>query len=65
MKIFEMSLKRGKFDAGRQLPNGSLMEFSHIYPMDAVYDAPDDVPQEAMHFCFSELYVWPDRKSVV
>lgn len=48
MKIFETSLKRGKFDEGRKLPDGSLMEFSHIYPMDAVFDTPDDIPPEVL-----------------
>jgi len=46
LNIFESSLKRGKFDANRQLSNGSLMEFSHIFPMDAVFDKPEDVPEE-------------------
>jgi enoyl-[acyl-carrier protein] reductase I len=46
LNIFESSLRRGKFDESRKLSDGSLMEFSHIYPMDAVYDTPEDVPQE-------------------
>lgn len=46
LKIFETSLKRGKFDETRALSDGSLMEFSHIYPMDAVFDTPQDVPQD-------------------
>lgn len=46
LNIFESSLRRGKFDDSRKLSDGSLMEFSHIYPMDAVYDTPEDVPQE-------------------
>lgn len=56
MKIFETSLKRGKFDAGRALPNGSLMEFDHIYPMDAVFDAPEDVPQEVKQFIPCQMW---------
>ena len=36
----------GKFDESRRLSNGSLMDFAHIYPMDAVFDTPDDVPQD-------------------
>ena len=48
MKIFEMSLKRGKFDEARRLPSGEMMEFAHIYPMDAIYDAPEDVPTEVI-----------------
>lgn len=46
LKIFETSLNRGKFDEARSLSDGSLMEFSHIYPMDAVFDTPQDVPQD-------------------
>lgn len=36
----------GKFDESRRLSNGSLMDFAHIYPMDAVFDTLDDVPQD-------------------
>jgi hypothetical protein len=46
LSIFETSLRRGKFDDSRKLSNGSLMEFAKIYPMDAVYDNPEDVPEE-------------------
>jgi enoyl-[acyl-carrier protein] reductase I len=46
LNIFETSFRRGKFDESRKLSNGSLMEFTHIYPMDAVFDTPDDVPEE-------------------
>jgi enoyl-[acyl-carrier protein] reductase I len=46
LNIFETSFRRGKFDESRKLSNGKLMEFTHIYPMDAVFDSPDDVPEE-------------------
>ena len=46
LNIFESSLRRGKFDESRKLSDGSLMEFAKIYPMDAVYDTPEDVPEE-------------------
>lgn len=46
VKIFMMSLEQGKFDESRRLSNGELMQFSGIYPMDAVYDTMEDVPQE-------------------
>ncbi|CAL8462175.1 g1706 [Coccomyxa elongata] len=46
LNIFESSLRRGKFDASRKLSDGSLMDFSNIYPMDAVFDSPEDVPEE-------------------
>ena len=46
MNIFETNFRRGKFDESRKLSNGKLMEFAHIYPMDAVFDTPEDVPEE-------------------
>eukprot|EP00244_Chara_vulgaris_P002488 TRINITY_DN1441_c0_g1_i9.p1 TRINITY_DN1441_c0_g1~~TRINITY_DN1441_c0_g1_i9.p1 ORF type:complete len:405 (+),score=70.36 TRINITY_DN1441_c0_g1_i9:32-1216(+) len=46
LSIFETSMKRGKFDESRRLENGNLMEFARVYPMDAVYDKPEDVPEE-------------------
>ena len=46
LKIFETSLRRGKFDESRKLSDGSLMEFAGVYPLDAVYDTYDDVPEE-------------------
>ena len=29
-----------------RLPDGSLMEISKIYPLDAVFDNPGDVPED-------------------
>lgn len=46
MKIFSTSLANGKFDQSRQLSNGSLMQFSKIYPLDASFDSINDVPEE-------------------
>lgn len=46
LNIFETSLKRGKFDENRKLSNGEMMDFAKIYPMDAVFDSPEDVPEE-------------------
>lgn len=46
LKIFTTSLKAGKFDASRRLSNGSLLEFAKIYPLDASFDRPEDVPEE-------------------
>jgi enoyl-[acyl-carrier protein] reductase I len=46
LKIFTTSLAMGKFDESRKLSDGSLLEFSHIYPLDAVFDTPADVPEE-------------------
>jgi len=46
LNIFESSLRRGKFDESRVLPDGSLMEITKVYPLDAVFDNPDDVPED-------------------
>ena len=45
-KIFTQALKNGKFDESRKLSDGSLLEFSKIYPFDAAYDRLDDVPED-------------------
>lgn len=44
LRIFTMSLERGKLD--RSLPSGGELELEKIYPLDAVYDRDEDVPQE-------------------
>ncbi len=46
LKILNQSLRLGKFDKSRQLSDGSLMEFSNIYALDAAFDTQADVPQE-------------------
>ncbi|KAE8673624.1 reductase [Hibiscus syriacus] len=46
LNIFETSLRRGKFDESRVLPDGSLMEITKVYPLDAVFDKLDDVPED-------------------
>ncbi|KAH6812378.1 Rossmann-fold superfamily protein [Perilla frutescens var. frutescens] len=46
LNIFETSLRRGKFDESRVLPDGSLMEITKVYPLDAVFDTPEDVPED-------------------
>ena len=47
LNIFLNLIERGKMDASRQMPDGSLLTFERIYPLDAVYDtlesAPDDI----------------------
>lgn len=42
--IFTQSLKNGKFDESRKLPGGGMLEISQVYPMDAAFDTPEDVP---------------------
>lgn len=46
VKIFTMSWKNGKFDESRKLSNGKLMEYAKLYPIDASFDTPDDVPND-------------------
>lgn len=46
LKIFTTSFQAGKFDASRRLSDGSLLEFAKIYPLDASFDRPEDVPEE-------------------
>lgn len=48
LKIFRASLEAGKFDDSRILSDGSLMQFSGIYPLDAAFDKKEDVPQEIL-----------------
>lgn len=43
--IFTKSLNSGRLDASRRLSDGSLMEIETIYPLDASYDTPQDVPE--------------------
>ena len=44
--IFEKSLSSGKFDEDMILSDGSKMEIAKVYPLDAVFDEPDDVPED-------------------
>lgn len=46
MKIFTTALENGKFDESRLLSDGSLMQISKIYPLDATFDTPQDVPED-------------------
>lgn len=45
-KIFTTALESGKFDESRKLSDGSLLKFSKIYSLDALYDSQEKVPQE-------------------
>lgn len=45
-RIFTTSWANGKFNESRQLSNGKMLETLKVYPMDAVFDKMDDVPQE-------------------
>src|SRR6476620_7163896 len=46
LTIFKNLLERGKMDESRKLSSGKLMEFEKIYPLDAVYDAYGDMPED-------------------
>jgi len=44
LRIFTKSLERGKLDMS--LPGGGQIELEKIYPLDAVFDLPADVPED-------------------
>jgi enoyl-[acyl-carrier protein] reductase I len=46
LNIFLTLLERGKLDASRAMPDGSLLPFEKIYPLDAAYDTLADAPEE-------------------
>ena len=46
LNIFLNLLERGKMDASRQMPDGSLLTFERIYPLDAVYDTLESAPED-------------------
>lgn len=46
LKIFQMGLRKGNFDEDSVLSDGSKMEIAKVYPLDAVFDGPEDVPDE-------------------
>lgn len=44
LKIFTKSLERGRVDLS--LPGGGKIEIERIYPLDAMFDTPEDVPAD-------------------
>jgi enoyl-[acyl-carrier protein] reductase I len=46
LNIFMNLLERGKMDESRKLSDGSMMEFEKIYPLDAVFDTMDAMPED-------------------
>ncbi|MCG8557091.1 MAG: enoyl-[acyl-carrier-protein] reductase [Proteobacteria bacterium] len=44
--VFTKLLKLGKLDSSRALPEGGRLEFERIYPLDAMYDRLEDVPDD-------------------
>jgi len=46
LNIFLNLLERGKMDDSRRLSDGSLLTFERIYPLDAVFDTYDALPED-------------------
>uniref|UniRef100_A0A7S2UUD7 Enoyl-[acyl-carrier-protein] reductase (NADH) n=1 Tax=Fibrocapsa japonica TaxID=94617 RepID=A0A7S2UUD7_9STRA len=46
LNIFSKQLERGSFDEDSILADGSKMKIDKIYPLDAVYDTPEGVPED-------------------
>ncbi|CAK0831835.1 unnamed protein product, partial [Prorocentrum cordatum] len=46
LKIFERGLKAKGIEEAMKLDDGSQMEIAKIYPLDAMYDSPEDVPED-------------------
>jgi enoyl-[acyl-carrier protein] reductase I len=46
LTIFNNLLERGKMDESRRLSNGQLLQFEHIYPLDAAFDTFADAPED-------------------
>src|SRR3954453_10669733 len=46
LNIFLNFLRRGKRGSSRRLASGELLTFEKIYPLDAVYDTYDEMPEE-------------------
>jgi enoyl-[acyl-carrier protein] reductase I len=44
LRIFTKSLERGKLDMST--PDGGTIDLEKIYPLDAVFDTPEDVPED-------------------
>src|SRR3954470_5013402 len=46
LTIFNNLLERGKMDESRKLSSGGLLQFERVYPLDAVYDRYDEIPED-------------------
>jgi enoyl-[acyl-carrier protein] reductase I len=46
LNIFLNLLERGKMDESRKLSSGELLSFEKIYPLDAIYDTYDEIPED-------------------
>ncbi|MBS0586025.1 MAG: enoyl-[acyl-carrier-protein] reductase [Verrucomicrobia bacterium] len=46
LKIFQTSWDMGKFDASRKLSDGTLLQVEKVYALDALFDTPEEVPED-------------------
>ncbi len=46
LNIFLNLIERGKIDEARRMPDGSLLDFERIYPLDAMFDSLEDAPAD-------------------
>src|SRR5213596_2219441 len=46
LNIFLNLLERGKIDESRRMPDGALLQFEKIYPLDAAFDTQAEAPEE-------------------
>lgn len=46
LRIFTLAWEGGKFNESRLLPDGSAFDLAKVYPLDATFDKPEDVPEE-------------------
>jgi enoyl-[acyl-carrier protein] reductase I len=46
LTIFKNLVERGRMDDSRRLSSGKLLEFERIYPLDAIYDRLEDIPED-------------------
>ncbi len=46
LPIFQMGIERGQFEADQELSDGSKMQITKIYPLDATFDDKESVPEE-------------------
>src|SRR5437868_4183554 len=46
LNIFLNLLERGKMDESRKMTSGNLLTFEKIYPLDAVFDRYDEIPED-------------------
>ena len=46
LNIFMNLLERGKMDESRKLSSGEMLTFEKIYPLDAVYDTYEEMPED-------------------